>query len=155
MPRPLTTPILPLAAALLAPTAVRAQETIPAPADASLGPDTVFVQELTWTEVAARVRAGTRSVIVPTGGTEQNGPHMVLGKHNFIIREASDRIARELGDTLVAPGRRLRPGGRNRSADRPHALRRRHHPFPRSTSRRSSNTRRAASRSTGSTTSSL
>ena len=87
---------------LLAPAAA-AQEIIPAPDDATTGPDTVFVQELTWTEVAARVRAGTRSVIVPTGGTEQNGPHMVLGKHNFIIREASERIARELGNTLVAP----------------------------------------------------
>ena len=103
MLRALTTPILLLAATLLAAPAAPAQEIVPAPADASLGPDTVFVQELTWTEVAARVRAGTRSVIVPTGGTEQNGPHMVLGKHNFIIREASDRIARELGDTLVAP----------------------------------------------------
>ena len=27
----------------------------------------------------------------------------MLGKHNFIIREAAERIARELGDTLVAP----------------------------------------------------
>jgi creatinine amidohydrolase/Fe(II)-dependent formamide hydrolase-like protein len=92
-----------IALALLLATPAAAQEIIPAPDGASTGPDTVFVQELTWTEVAARVRAGTRSVIVPTGGTEQNGPHMVLGKHNFIIREASERIARELGNTLVAP----------------------------------------------------
>ena len=87
----------------VAAAAAEPPQTVPAPADASLGPDTVFVEELTWTEVAARVRAGTRSVIVATGGTEQNGPHMVLGKHNFIIRETSERIARELGDTLVAP----------------------------------------------------
>ncbi len=80
-----------------------AAQTVPTPPDASLGPDTVFVEELTWTEVGARVRAGVRSVIVATGGTEQNGPHMVLGKHNFIIRETAERIARELGDTLVAP----------------------------------------------------
>lgn len=78
-------------------------QIIETPADAPLGPDTVFVEELTWTEVGARVRAGTKSVIVATGGTEQNGPHMVLGKHNFIIRAAAERIARELGDTLVAP----------------------------------------------------
>ena len=78
-------------------------QSVEAPPDAGPGPDTVFVEELTWTEVAARLRAGTRSVIVPTGGTEQNGPHMVLGKHNFIIREAAARIARELGGTLVAP----------------------------------------------------
>lgn len=79
------------------------RQTIATPADAPLGPDTVFVEELTWTEVGARVRAGTKSVIVATGGTEQNGPHMVLGKHNFIIRAAAERIARELGGALVAP----------------------------------------------------
>lgn len=79
------------------------RQIIETPAGAPLGPDTVFVEELTWTEVGARVRAGTKSVIVATGGTEQNGPHMVLGKHNFIIRAAAERIARELGDTLVAP----------------------------------------------------
>lgn len=28
---------------------------------------------------------------------------MVLGKHNFIIRHTADRIARKLGNTLVAP----------------------------------------------------
>lgn len=86
-----------------APGAESSRQTIATPADAALGPDTVFVEELTWTEVGARVRAGTKSVIVATGGTEQNGPHMVLGKHNFIIRAAAERIARELGDTLVAP----------------------------------------------------
>ena len=101
-PRPVGRLALALSAACLAAPAANAQR-VAAPEDASLGPDTVFVEELTWTEVAARVRAGTRSVIVPTGGTEQNGPHMVLGKHNFIIRAASERIARELGDTLVAP----------------------------------------------------
>jgi len=40
---------------------------------------------------------------VPTGGVEQNGPHMVLGKHNFVVRYTAERIARQLGDTLVAP----------------------------------------------------
>ena len=88
--------------ASLIPTTAAAQVFAP-PADASPGPDTVFVEELTWTEVGARIRDGVRSVIVATGGTEQNGPHMVLGKHNFIIRATAERIARELGDTLVAP----------------------------------------------------
>jgi creatinine amidohydrolase len=66
-------------------------------------PDTVFIEELTWTEVRDAIKAGKTTVILPTGGTEQNGPHMVLGKHNFIIRHTADRIARGLGDTLVAP----------------------------------------------------
>jgi len=67
------------------------------------GPNTVFLEELTWTEVQARLDAGTTTIIVPTAGTEQNGPHMVLGKHKYIINHASNRIARELGNALVAP----------------------------------------------------
>ena len=45
-------------------------------------PDTVFVEELTWTEVRDALKAGKTTILFPTGGTEQNGPHMVLGKHN-------------------------------------------------------------------------
>ena len=66
-------------------------------------PDTVFLEELTWTEVRNAIDNGTTTIIIPTGGTEQNGPHMVLGKHNYRITAASERIARELGDALVAP----------------------------------------------------
>ncbi len=66
-------------------------------------PDTVFIEELTWTEVRDAIKAGRTTVMLPTGGTEQNGPHMVLGKHNFIIKHTSELIARKLGNTLVAP----------------------------------------------------
>jgi creatinine amidohydrolase/Fe(II)-dependent formamide hydrolase-like protein len=58
---------------------------------------------MTSPEVAAAVKAGTTTIIVPTGGTEQNGPHMVLGKHNFIVAETARRIAAKLGSALVAP----------------------------------------------------
>lgn len=63
----------------------------------------VFLEELTWTEVRDAIDAGTTTIIIPTAGTEQNGPHMVLGKHKFIINYASAMIARELGNALVAP----------------------------------------------------
>lgn len=66
-------------------------------------PDTVFLEELTWVEVRDALKAGKTTIIVPTGGTEQNGPHMVLGKHNFRIRYNANLIARKLGNTLVAP----------------------------------------------------
>ena len=66
-------------------------------------PDTVFLEELTWMEVRDAVDAGTTTVIVPTGGTEQNGPHMVLGKHNYLVKYKAGEIARRLGRTLVAP----------------------------------------------------
>jgi creatinine amidohydrolase/Fe(II)-dependent formamide hydrolase-like protein len=66
-------------------------------------PDTVFLEELTWTEVRDAVENGVTTVIVPTGGTEQNGPHMALGKHRFIVNHAADLIARRLGNAIVAP----------------------------------------------------
>jgi len=66
-------------------------------------PNTVFLESLTWTEVRDLLVEGTTSIIIPTGGTEQNGPHMVLGKHNFRIRFGAEKVARKLGKTLVAP----------------------------------------------------
>ena len=66
-------------------------------------PDTVFLEELTWTEVRDKLAAGVTTVIIPTGGTEQNGPHMVLGKHNYLVRHKAGEVARRLGDALVAP----------------------------------------------------
>jgi creatinine amidohydrolase/Fe(II)-dependent formamide hydrolase-like protein len=65
--------------------------------------DTVFLEELTWTELRDQIRSGKTTIIVPIGGTEQNGPHMALGKHNLRVRVLSERIARALGDALVAP----------------------------------------------------
>ena len=63
----------------------------------------VFLEEMTWIEVREALRAGRTTVIVPTGGTEQNGPHMALGKHNAIVRFTAGEIARRLGNALVAP----------------------------------------------------
>jgi hypothetical protein len=64
---------------------------------------TVFLDELTWTELRDQVRAGKTTIIVPIGGTEQNGPHMVLGKHNVRVKVLSEKIAKTLGNALVAP----------------------------------------------------
>lgn len=63
----------------------------------------VFLEELTWTEVRDAIRGGKTTVIVPTGGTEQNGPHMVLGKHNIIVKFTAGEIAKRLGNAVVAP----------------------------------------------------
>src|SRR5438874_3443400 len=65
--------------------------------------DTVFLEELSWTELRDQIRSGKTTVIVPIGGTEQNGPHMALGKHNVRVRYLSEKIARVLGNALVAP----------------------------------------------------
>ena len=74
-----------------------------APRAAAAAPDTVFLEELTWTEVRDLVRAGKSTIIVPIGGTEQNGPHMALGKHNVRVKLLSALVARGLGNALVAP----------------------------------------------------
>jgi creatinine amidohydrolase len=66
-------------------------------------PDTVFLEELTWTELRDQIKTGKTVIIVPVGGTEQNGPFMALGKHNFRVRALAERIARALGNALVAP----------------------------------------------------
>jgi creatinine amidohydrolase len=70
------------------------------------------LDDLTWTEVRDGVRAGTTTVIIPVGGTEQNGPHMALGKHNVRAGALSARIAAQLGHTLVAPVLAYVPEGR-------------------------------------------
>ena len=65
--------------------------------------DSVFLEELTWTELRDLVQSGKTTIIVPIGGTEQNGPHMALGKHNRRVQLLSEKIARGLGNALVAP----------------------------------------------------
>ena len=63
----------------------------------------VLLEEMTWVEVRDAIKAGKTTVIFPTGGTEQNGPHMVLGKHNYIVKHTAEEIAKRLGNALVAP----------------------------------------------------
>ena len=63
----------------------------------------VFLDELTSTEVQAQVRAGKTTVLIPIGGTEQSGPAIVLGKHNVRVKVLSGQIAAALGNALVAP----------------------------------------------------
>ena len=66
-------------------------------------PDSVFIEELTWVEVSDAIVQGKTTVIIPTGGTEQNGPHMVIGKHNYLVKYKAGEIAKRLGNALVAP----------------------------------------------------
>jgi creatinine amidohydrolase/Fe(II)-dependent formamide hydrolase-like protein len=74
-----------------------------APTALARAPRTVVLDELTWTELRDRIRSGTTTIIVPIGGTEQNGPHMALGKHNTRVKVLAERIALALDNALVAP----------------------------------------------------
>jgi creatinine amidohydrolase len=66
-------------------------------------PNTVQLEELTWTEVRDAMHEGKTTVIIPIGGTEQSGPYVALGKHNARVKTLAARIAQGLGNALVAP----------------------------------------------------
>jgi len=74
-----------------------------APARAAASISSVFLEDFTWTELRDAVSQGMTTAIVPVGGTEQSGPALTLGKHNVRVRLLSERIARELGNAVVAP----------------------------------------------------
>jgi creatinine amidohydrolase len=63
----------------------------------------VWLDELTSSELRERIAGGDTIALVPIGGTEQNGAHMALGKHNVRVRVLAGRIAERLGHTIVAP----------------------------------------------------
>ncbi|MGH7501014.1 MAG: creatininase family protein [Longimicrobiales bacterium] len=76
---------------------------LPAVVSGQRPPDTVFLEELTWDEIRDLIAAGRTSAIIATAGTEQKGPHMVMGEHRYVLEYTTDRIARALGNALVAP----------------------------------------------------
>jgi len=84
---------------------------LPAPGAAQAAHHPVMIEEMTWTEVRDALAAGRATAIIYVGSTEQNGPHMVTGKHNFIARYVAQRIAEELGDALVYPTLPFAPAG--------------------------------------------
>ena len=61
------------------------------------------IETMTSPEVRDAIAAGKTTILVPIGGTEQNGAHMTLGKHNVRARLLAERIATRLGNALVAP----------------------------------------------------
>ncbi|MCE9531345.1 MAG: creatininase family protein [Planctomycetes bacterium] len=66
-------------------------------------PDTIWVEEMTWMEVRDAMAAGKKTVLIPTGGVEQNGPYLATNKHGYVLRAMAEAIARKLGNTLIAP----------------------------------------------------
>jgi hypothetical protein len=82
------------------PSALNPRPDAPRPIEAY---DSVWIEELTWMEVRDALKAGKTTVVVPTGGVEQNGPYLVTGKHNVVLRATAEAIARKHGNCLVAP----------------------------------------------------
>ena len=76
-------------------------------------PRSILLEELTWTELRDAIQSGKTTIIVPVGGTEQNGPHMALGKHNARVKLLASRIAASLGNAIVAPVLAYVPEGKD------------------------------------------
>jgi len=75
-------------------------------------PAPVELELMTYPEVYSAIHEqGKTTVLIFNGGTEQRGPHAVLGGHTFIARRAADEIARKLGNALVAPVLPFSPTG--------------------------------------------
>lgn len=78
---------------------------------ACAAPPSVFIEDMTWTEVRDAIAAGTTTAIYYAGSTEQNGPHMAIGKHNVVAHYVAGQIARRLGNALVYPTMPFAPTG--------------------------------------------
>lgn len=71
----------------------------------------VYTEDLTWFEIRDAIAAGTTTAIIYAGGTEQNGPHMALAKHNVIAHYVAGEAAKRLGNALVYPVMPFSPAG--------------------------------------------
>jgi creatinine amidohydrolase len=92
-----TLTLLGLSALVIAPVLAQAQR-------AANIDDIVELEMLTHSEVHDKIHnKGMTSVLIVTGGTEERGPHDVLGGHTIMARHHAIEIAKKLGKTLVAP----------------------------------------------------
>ena len=101
--------VIGIAAGAAAP-ALQTPSLLEAPRPIEAG-DSLWTEELTWMEVRDAVRAGKTTVIIGTGGVEQNGPYLAGGKHNFVLATVLPEIAKAIGNTLIAPIVKFVPEG--------------------------------------------
>lgn len=88
--------------------APRVTPDTPRPIDAGTS---LWAEELTFMEIRDAVKAGTTTIIIGTGGVEQNGPYVAGGKHNFVLATVLPEIAKEIGHALIAPIVKFVPEG--------------------------------------------
>ena len=65
--------------------------------------ESLWIEELTFMEVRDAISGGMTTAIIPTGGVEQNGPYLAAGKHNYILQQTAEAVARKLGNALITP----------------------------------------------------
>ncbi len=88
--------------------ALAAELAAPRPIEAG---QSYWLEELTWMEIRDLIDTGTTTVIIPTGGIEENGPYLATGKHNVILEGTCPAIAKNLGNALCAPIVKFVPEG--------------------------------------------
>jgi creatinine amidohydrolase len=64
---------------------------------------TMLIEEMTWPEVRDAIVSGKKRVIVMLAAMEQHGPHLPIGTDTYLGYALAERLARRLGDALVAP----------------------------------------------------
>src|SRR5258708_739148 len=64
---------------------------------------TVWIEEMTWMDLRDAIASGSRTVVMPSGGIEPNGPWLALGKHDYAVHAACEAIVRKLKNALCAP----------------------------------------------------
>lgn len=74
------------------------------------GINTVWLEELTQPEFRDLIKDGHKTVLIMTGGVENNDGNLSMNKHNINNRLMGEMIARRMGKTLVAPLVTLEPG---------------------------------------------
>ena len=79
------------------------------------GINSVWIEDLTQPELRDMMKDGYTTVLILTGGVEDNSANLALNKHNINNRLMGETIARKMGKTLVAPLVTLEPG--NAGAD--------------------------------------
>jgi creatinine amidohydrolase/Fe(II)-dependent formamide hydrolase-like protein len=65
--------------------------------------NSVWISKLTWMEVRDAIAEGKTTVIIPVGAVDQDGPFLVMNKHEVTLGEMCEGIARALGNVLCAP----------------------------------------------------
>jgi creatinine amidohydrolase len=74
------------------------------------GINTVWLEELTQPEFRDMIKDGYTTVLIMTGGVENNDGNLQMNKHNVNIKLLGEMIAKRMGKTLVAPLVTLEPG---------------------------------------------
>jgi creatinine amidohydrolase len=70
--------------------------------------DELFLERMTWPDVEARIAVGARRAVICAASSEQHGPQLPEATDALIGAATAERLARRLGDALVAPV--IRPG---------------------------------------------